>query len=297
MTSIRRTGTRRAPWAKVLGILAVVLLAAAVGYAGEGVRKGYADTPAGQIHYRTAGSGEPVLLLHQTPTSSNDYQRVIPFLTKKYKVVAMDTLGYGNSDLPKGEPTIALYAQTVGHFMDSLGIKKAHVVGHHTGAMIAVELAATQPERIDKLVLSGCPAWSEEERNEMLSSPGYAHVKYDAEGKFLMSKWNAYKSFCAEGAKPEVWYPSFADSVNAGTHVHDGHVAAFKHDILKALPLVKQPTLLVSGDRDMFLKDLKKTADLMPGCKTTKVIPGGGVLLALEAPENFAKAILEFLEQ
>jgi pimeloyl-ACP methyl ester carboxylesterase len=280
----------------VLGSVAVILLAAAVGYAGEGVRKGYADTPAGQIHYRTAGGGQPVLLLHQTPTSSKEYQRVIPFLAEKYKVVAVDTLGYGNSDLPKGEPTVALYAETVGHLMDSLGIEQAHVVGHHTGAVIAVELAATQPERINKLVLSGCPSWDAEERNKILSSPGYAHVRYDAEGEFLMSKWNAYKSFCAEGAKPEVWYPGFAESVNAGTHVHDGHVAAFKYDILETLPLVKQPTLLVSGERDMFLEDLEKTADLMPGCETTKVIKGGGVLLALEAPENFAKAILEFLE-
>ena len=252
--SVHRTDTPPAAWAWVIGILAVVLLAAAVGYAGDAVRKGYADTPAGQIHYRTAGSGEPVLLLHQTPTSSDEYQRVMPFLAKKFKVVAMDTLGYGDSDLPKGEPTIALYAQTVGHLMDSLGIKKAHVVAHHTGALIAVELAATQPERIDKLVLSGCPAWDEEERNKMLSSPGTTHVEYDAEGEFVMRKWNAYKSFCAPGAKPEVWYPSFADSVNAGTHVHDGHVAAYKYDILETLPLVKQPTLLVSGERDMFLE-------------------------------------------
>ena len=66
------------------------------------MRKGYIDIPEGQIHYRTAGNGEPVLLLHMTAQSSMEFESIIPILAKSYRVVAMDTLGHGNSDNPPG---------------------------------------------------------------------------------------------------------------------------------------------------------------------------------------------------
>ncbi len=59
------------------------------------VRRAFLDAPEGQIHYRTAGAGRPVLLLHQTPRSSDEYRDVIPILARELRVVAMDTIGYG----------------------------------------------------------------------------------------------------------------------------------------------------------------------------------------------------------
>ena len=69
----------------------------------------------------------------------------------------MDTLGFGNSDSAPGDPSIELWAQGAFALLDALGETRAAVVGHHTGAAIAVEMAAMAPERVSTLVLSACP--------------------------------------------------------------------------------------------------------------------------------------------
>ena len=122
---------------------------------GTMIKRAFLDTPDGQIHYVVAGAGEPILLLHQTPTSSDEYADVIPILARTNLVVAMDTMGYGDSDTPPRQYFIEDYARTVPLLLDQLGIQRVTLVGHHTGSFIAAEVAASYPERIDRLVLSG----------------------------------------------------------------------------------------------------------------------------------------------
>src|SRR5580700_1341608 len=114
------------------------------------IRRGFADTPGGQIHYRTAGSGPIVLMLHQTPRSSDEFLDVIPAFAKHFRVIAMDTIGYGDSYRPLDKSTkIADFAKAAVQLLDYLEIGRAHVVGHHTGSVIAMELAAVHPDRVD----------------------------------------------------------------------------------------------------------------------------------------------------
>ncbi len=118
------------------------------------MKRGYADTPQGQIHYTTGGEGKPLLLLHQTG-SSRHYARLMPLLSSQYRTFAPDNLGSGNSDpLPPGV-RIADLALSMVHFMDFLGIEKAHIFGFHTGNKIGTELAAAFPSRVDRLILCG----------------------------------------------------------------------------------------------------------------------------------------------
>jgi pimeloyl-ACP methyl ester carboxylesterase len=91
------------------------------------MKRAYADIPEGQIFYRIEGSGEPVLLLHAGVTSSDEYKRVIPFLSKKYCAVAPDFLGNGDSDPAPFAYDIIDHARTMVHLLDSFGIKKAAV--------------------------------------------------------------------------------------------------------------------------------------------------------------------------
>ena len=66
------------------------------------VRKGYVDSPMGQIHYRTCGEGTPLLMLHMTPQSSLQFQNTFPLLINAgFQVIAPDTPGYGMSDKPE----------------------------------------------------------------------------------------------------------------------------------------------------------------------------------------------------
>ncbi len=121
------------------------------------VTRAFLDTPAGQLHYRTAGRGTPVLLLHQTPRSSDEYRDVLPLLAGEFRAIALDTVGFGDSYRPAGPYTIEGFARGALDLLDGLGIARAAVVGHHTGAVIAAELAAAHPDRVERLVLSNSP--------------------------------------------------------------------------------------------------------------------------------------------
>ena len=73
---------------------------------GSIIKRGYVEIPEGQMHYRTIGNGPVVMLLHQVVRSSDEYRRVMPVLAEKYKVIAVDVLGFGESVKPARPYTI-----------------------------------------------------------------------------------------------------------------------------------------------------------------------------------------------
>ncbi len=119
------------------------------------LRRGYADTRYGQVHYQTAGEGDPLLLLHATPRSSRAYGQLIPQLAVRYRVIAADTLGFGQSDPLPANPTMGKLADSMVDLLDTLGIHRAAVFGLHTGNKIGAALAAERPGRVTKFILCG----------------------------------------------------------------------------------------------------------------------------------------------
>jgi pimeloyl-ACP methyl ester carboxylesterase len=118
-------------------------------------RRGYADTRHGQVHHQTAGEGPALLLLHATPRSSRAYQKLIPHLAQHCRVIAPDTLGFGQSDPLPVDVTLADLAESMVDLLDAVGVEQAAVFGLHTGNKIAAALAANYPERVARLILCG----------------------------------------------------------------------------------------------------------------------------------------------
>lgn len=73
--------------------------------------------------------GDPVLLLHQSPRSSRIYVKLIPLIANRYRAIAIDMLGFGNSDPPPQEVRIPDMALNVIHVLDALEIEKCHLFG------------------------------------------------------------------------------------------------------------------------------------------------------------------------
>lgn len=110
------------------------------------------------IFYRSAGTGEEtILLMHGIPTNSFLWIYVIPQLAQKYRVIAPDMLGFGNSDRAAHEHlTLPKQAEYAIALMDSHGIKKFHVAGHDLGGGVTQILAANYTERVSSfLVIDG----------------------------------------------------------------------------------------------------------------------------------------------
>lgn len=257
------------------------------------MKRRYTDIPEGQVHYVESGRGQPLILLHQTAFSSDEYRDLIPLLCQHHRVIAMDTLGFGMSDPAPKVFAIEDYARTVKEFLDSIGIRQAMVYGHHTGASIALELAAGYPGTVTKLILSGCPLYSDEERRERLSAERFKPMQITADGGFLVDSWAmAIPRMPKTG--PEGCLRWVLARIIAGARGEEAHQAVFRYPSQNRLPLVECPTLLISGDKDVFLDKLDKTSRLVKNC-TTRVIPGGGSL-AVEETRSLADAILGFIE-
>jgi pimeloyl-ACP methyl ester carboxylesterase len=113
-----------------------------------------------KTNYLEAGSGDQhVVLVHGSGpgvTAYANWRLVMPELAKQFHVVAPDMVGFGYTDRPAGqEYGLQVWAdQTLG-VMDALGLDKAHLVGNSFGGSIALRVAATNPDRVDKLVLMG----------------------------------------------------------------------------------------------------------------------------------------------
>ena len=119
------------------------------------MKRGYADTPEGQLHYYTHGRGEPLLLLHETPCSARSFGTMMRALGGRFRCYAVDTLGFGGSDPLPAKARMEDLARNMIHFLDALGIRRAHVIGFHTGNKIAAAMAAGFPDRVGKAVLIG----------------------------------------------------------------------------------------------------------------------------------------------
>lgn len=261
------------------------------------MKRAYAYTPEGQVHYRTEGIGSPLLLLHQSVCSSDEYSDMIPILSKSYQVIAMDTLGYGDSDKPQRVYDIPDYARSVASFLDSLGINKTSVVGHHTGATIAVEVAATYPDRVDKLVLSGCGL--DKKRNAEIF-PRYAEwfdtMKIDLDGSFLMRLWEKTKGYSPRGPV-ELLYAITLEYLKAGRRGEEAHWAAQCFDARSRLPLIKCPTLVISGRNDIFLPVVEEVKSLIPHSRSLIIEgPGTGPAIIRKKSKAIAEAVLNFLQ-
>ncbi len=263
------------------------------------IRRAYADTPYGQLHYRHAGEGEPLLLIHQTATSSYAYEPVMRRLAPSCRVLAVDTPGYGMSDYPTNrEYTAADYARAFAAFLESLGIERASVFGHHTGASWACELAAAFPEKVDKLIIDGTPYW-EDPINDFLSNVHPIELKDG--GEHLAETWQELsgriepffpRPFSEDTLRTLHWEVLF--KLIAGERYHEAYVALGHYDIMSRLPHIEAPTLVMSGEHDGLRRTVEPVAARLKRART-HIGPGGSYLKTYEDPEALAAAILDFL--
>jgi pimeloyl-ACP methyl ester carboxylesterase len=258
------------------------------------MRHGFADTRHGQVHYVEEGSGEPVVLLHQTPRSWDEYRDVLPLLGPHVRAIAMDTLGFGASARPAEPWTVELFAAGVLDLCDALDLDRFAVVGHHTGAVIAVEVAAAAPGRVRGLVLSGMPYVDADRRRRVATRPPIDHVVPAADGSHLTRLW-ANRAAYYPPDRPDLLDRLVRDALNVMDRVEEGHLAVNGYRMEERIGLVRAPTLALCGELDTFsLPDLPAIVAALPDPRSA-ILPGTGVPAVDHRPEQFAAAVAEFL--
>lgn len=106
-----------------------------------------------KLHYLESGRGPAIILLHGYTQTSRMWRPLMPRLAERFRVIAPDLPGIGESDPPTGTVTMAGAAREIHELMNTLGVRKAAVVGHDIGLMVAYAYAAQFPEDTEKLAL------------------------------------------------------------------------------------------------------------------------------------------------
>src|SRR5262245_1593048 len=132
-----------------------------------------------KIHYLTAGSGPALILLHGYTQTSLMWKPAIPIFAERFKVIAPDLPGIGDSDIPADGLDMKSAAARIHALAKSLGITKARVVGHDIGLMVAYAYAAQFPDEVEKLAvmdafLPGVEGW-----RDVYDHPGIWHFRFN----------------------------------------------------------------------------------------------------------------------
>ena len=262
----------------------------------------------GSIHVERYGhGGAPVVLLHGFGTSSFIWRNIAPEIALANRTAfAMDLFGYGESDRPfDADFGIASQAELVDRALTALRLPKATVVGLDLGGAVALRLAATRPERVERLFLVNPIALDEIPAGDITTLQ-----RNTARFAFRVSKGIL-------GVAPilgELLRRSVADPADMPDKLIARYLAPYvgeeglNHLLLLArsvddedmedieLGSIPQPTHIVWGDQDPWVtpKFADRLSESIPGSRLVH-LPGVGRLLPEEAPETLVSLLLEFI--
>jgi pimeloyl-ACP methyl ester carboxylesterase len=241
------------------------------------VSRHFATLGETQVHYRRAGAGPAVLLLHQSPASSGELVPLMGRLAGRFTAIAPDMPGYGASDPCEGvNLCIEFLADRLAAFMDELGIATAAVYGLHTGASVALSLARRHPRRLAVAICEGLLCLDEPERREYLSRYVEPFVPR-SDGGHLAWLWTRIK----DQSLFFPWYertaaarldldatpiPALAaraaDWLRSGTGYTAGYTAAFNYDPRADLAYIDVPLVVQCHRHDPLTAHLRRLSPL-----------------------------------
>lgn len=265
------------------------------------MQKCYLNLPEGQLHYRVAGNGKPLLLLHQSPMSGVEWEDIIPFLSQDFMVIAPDMIGHGQSYEPD-EISMQAITQATVKLMDALNLDKVYIAGNHSGAALACSIATTHPERVEKLAMSIEMLVTKPQIEQFLAAlkdkPLSRDIPMDTEGKFIAEAWLRYAAL-APTSSLEVRYKPFIHGQLARLRKFDIHELILNW--MKQENWLEQlncPTLVFGADNDIFFsQELLDTGPQRIKNCTTAVVNDGGALCTFEQPEQVGKLLHSFFTQ
>jgi len=262
------------------------------------IKRGYLDSPLGQIHYWVAGQGMPLLCIHQSSSSSEEYAGLVPYLSESYQLISYDWSGHGNSDDPVSEPGVEEFTSNALAVLDHLRIEKCQVLGHHGGALLAMNLAFLYPDRIEKVILSGTSGLKEKEESEAFKKSLPANKKdvLQKDGMSILAAWKRYINYLPDVEPKEILRP-FLNSILTRIRPYDAHHSVLNWDRKPALENLKNKSvLLIQGDLDHFVSKQETLLEILPNAER-KVIETGGPFMFYDKCEKCAKTIHSFLEK
>jgi pimeloyl-ACP methyl ester carboxylesterase len=256
------------------------------------------------------GSGPPIVFIHGLSGCWPNWLEQLPVFADSHRVIALDLPGFGHSPGAAGELSMPGYASLIDVLIGQLGLERATIVGNSMGGLIAAELAAAFPARVERLVLVS-PAGLSTYRNrltvralpairrlEQLLAVGAA---WTASNSDVLARRPRMRELLLKGV---IAHPGRLDGTLAAEQVRgagtdgflEGLEAIVDFDLAPRLPLISCPTLIVWGTKDRLItvRDAPRFAAAIPGARKV-IYEDTGHVAMLERPEQFNAVMADFM--
>lgn len=264
------------------------------------IRKAYFECRYGQLHVSAAfpvGGGfdehATLVCVHRSPLSSRAFRPLMAEIGRDRPVYAPDLPGCGESDPTPPKPSIEDYAAALVDFLDHMRLRRVDVIGHHTGSLIAAELAIARPTVVRRLMLVGLPILAGEERAAWARTA--APLAPTADGRHLTIDWQRTIESQDPAVPLAVSAEEFAIRQANGPNVWWMANAALAYPASERLPLIRQPVLLMRNKDSLW----EPTQRARPWLGDVQVLdlPEYGNGLFHTAPRAVAKHLRTFLDR
>jgi pimeloyl-ACP methyl ester carboxylesterase len=302
---MRRFATRSS-----LATIPWIFLAASLTAAGsDAIESRTAEVDGFKFHYLTAGRGEVLILLHGYAETSRMWRPVIPIFAERFRVIAPDLPGIGESEIPKGGLDMKTSAARIHALAKSLGVSKARVVGHDIGLMVAYAYATQFPAETEKLVLMDAFLPGVEGWKAVYDSPAIWHFRFYGptpealvEGReriFFEHFWNDFAADKAHSI-PEADRRAYTEAysrpgrMRAGFAYFESFPQTAKDFEVLARTRLTIPVLSIGGEKANG-EILGKQTKLVASNSEVVVIPGAGHWILEEKPVETIASLKKFL--
>ena len=262
------------------------------------------DVDGLKVHYKETGpQGAPaLLLLHGFGSSLQAWDDWSVKLDQKYRVIRLDLPGFGLTGAsPANDYSEEKDLAILTHFADKLGLEKFSVIGHSMGGKMAWSLAASQPERVQALVLMAPDGFPDAKD---IGTKPYEVPAVTGLIKYFLPKYLVRKSvepaFAQADALSDALVNRYFDMLRApgvrGAILERSNQTIYT-DPVPRLKAIKAPTLLIWGEQDQMIPstNAQSYANVLPN-STTVLLPKLGHLLQEEQPEKGLTAVMQFLD-
>jgi pimeloyl-ACP methyl ester carboxylesterase len=255
-----------------------------------------------QMYYVEAGAGEPLLLIMGFGGDHTAWGFQMGAFAERYRVIAFDNRGAGQTDAPDLPYTIPMMAEDTRMLMDALAIDQAHVIGVSMGGMIAQELTLNHPPRVRSLHL-GC-TFARPDRYASARADAWKEIRTHLSPEaalraislwlFAPATYNERPEFVEQVLQRALANP-FRQSLTGFLRQREAIAA---HDTLDRLAAIRCPTLITVGEADILVppRFSRQLAERIPDA-ALEILSGVGHVYFWERPDAFNKLCLDFLEK
>lgn len=258
------------------------------------VDKAYVRIDAGQVHYAAVAGPAvvPIVFIHKTVSTYRMWLPVMAALDGLAPMFALETPGFGESFDPDGPVPIEAFADWIGEAIAALGIERCHIVGHHTGAVVALALCDRRPGLAASLTLIGVLPLTAAERRERAAQFGTPFVPEES-GQYLLDTW-AYVRW-AGATEPMLANREMSAMLRSWQARQWTYGAVWDFDFHAAFARVAGPLMIMSSPDDV-LHDVFDRARAMRPDATAVLLSGGANYQPDIVPGEIAAAIRAHVE-